>query len=130
MPDRALVVDDDESTRYFLCALLRRDGWEVSEAEDGTGAMERVWGAVKDGQPFRLIILDVMMPQMDGFTTAERIRRVERERNVRRAHIIGFTGYPEYMTSEEALRRADFDRVTMKPKTPDELRELFAEARG
>lgn len=64
-PCSALVVDDDESTRKMIRAVLERAGWAVMEAENGKVALERV----AEDCP-ALIILDLVMPEMDGIEFA------------------------------------------------------------
>jgi len=66
---RILVVDDDEDIRSLLSELLGRAGYRVDEAVDGRSALRRLFEA-----PPSLVILDVTMPDMDGYQTLERIR--------------------------------------------------------
>ena len=66
---RVLVVDDDEDIRLLLKELLGRAGYEVDEAPDGRTALRRLYE-----RPPALVILDVTMPEMDGYQTLERIR--------------------------------------------------------
>ena len=63
------MVDDDEDTRERLRALLRKEGWSVVAAEDGAVALEEV---AKETPC--LILLDLMMPGMDGFTFLRQLR--------------------------------------------------------
>ncbi|HEV8533515.1 MAG TPA: GAF domain-containing protein [Methylomirabilota bacterium] len=67
-----LVVDDDPAIRELLRRQLEGDGYRVAEAENGRVALERL----RDGAP-GLIVLDLMMPEMDGFEFMEEIRRQE-----------------------------------------------------
>ncbi|MEE8429846.1 MAG: response regulator, partial [Candidatus Desulfatibia sp.] len=69
--DKVLVVDDDPSIRKTLIRNLRRPGYTVLEAENGKEALEVVYNERPD-----VIVLDVMMPVMDG-TTFCRILRSE-----------------------------------------------------
>ncbi len=64
-----LVVDDDAGTRDRLCAMLTRDGWAVELAADGPAALQRV-AAVRPA----VILLDLMMPGMDGFGVLKELR--------------------------------------------------------
>ena len=64
-----LVVDDEPNIRDLLASSLRFAGFEVTTADDGNGALHGVDGADPD-----LIVLDVMLPDMDGFTVARRLR--------------------------------------------------------
>jgi DNA-binding response OmpR family regulator len=66
---RVLVVDDDEDIRILLRELLERAGYSVDEAPDGRTALRNLYS-----QPPALVILDVSMPEMDGYQTLERIR--------------------------------------------------------
>ncbi len=76
-PRRVLVVEDDASTRSLFKRLLEKDGWAVAEAENGRVALERLAGA----RPC-LILLDLMMPEMDGFEFLEEMRRHEAWRHI------------------------------------------------
>ena len=65
-----LVVDDNEDNRYTLTRRLRRQGWSnLAEAENGEQALEML-----KRQRFDLVLLDVMMPVMNGYETLERIK--------------------------------------------------------
>ncbi len=64
-----LVVDDDEGTREFVGELMRVEGWEVVTAKNGVEAIE----IVEDNLP-DLVILDVDMPEMNGFEVFQRLR--------------------------------------------------------
>jgi signal transduction histidine kinase/DNA-binding response OmpR family regulator len=65
-----LVVEDEESTRTLLRSNLERDGWKVQVAENGRVALERM-----TAQRPALILLDLMMPEMDGFEFLNRLRQ-------------------------------------------------------
>jgi CheY-like chemotaxis protein len=69
-PCPVLVIDDEFSSRALLRAILEKEGWMVSEAENGIEALE----SMKRERP-RLICLDLMMPEMDGFEFAAEVRR-------------------------------------------------------
>jgi PAS domain S-box-containing protein len=72
-----LVVDDDPAVRALVRTMLARDGWEVVEAENGRAALERL--AV---QLPSVVLLDLVMPEMDGFEFAEALRAREQWRDV------------------------------------------------
>ena len=76
-PCTVLLVEDDEPTRSVTATMLRKDGWAVVEAEDGAEALKRVEARVPD-----LVLLDLMMPKMDGFEFAEALRANEAWREV------------------------------------------------
>lgn len=64
-----LVVEDDKSTARLMKAILKHAGYEVHSAENGIEALE-----LTDTQHIDLIVLDVMMPKMDGYEFTERLR--------------------------------------------------------
>jgi CheY-like chemotaxis protein len=64
-----LVVEDDDDTREMMVRTLANDGWTVREANNGRVALERV----QEGVP-ELILLDLMMPEMDGFEFISHLR--------------------------------------------------------
>src|SRR4051812_11841534 len=66
---RVLVVDDDEDIRTLVRELLERAGYTVEEAENGRAALRRLFSNAP-----ALVILDVTMPELDGYQTLERIR--------------------------------------------------------
>ncbi|HEV3318821.1 MAG TPA: response regulator transcription factor [Solirubrobacteraceae bacterium] len=66
---RILLVDDDEVTRELVRGVLERSGHDVSEAVDGRTGLRELYAASPD-----LVILDVEMPELDGWATLERIR--------------------------------------------------------
>ena len=67
---RILVVDDNEDNRYTLVRRLKREGYaDVVTAGDGREALEQL-----EQQEFDLVLLDIMMPEMDGYTVLESLR--------------------------------------------------------
>ena len=68
-PARILLVDDEQSVQKLLAYPLRKEGYEVVPAMDGEEALERC-----RGQNFDLIVLDVMLPKLDGFDVCRQIR--------------------------------------------------------
>lgn len=70
-PSTVLVVDDATTMRKFHRSILEEAGFEVQEARDGVEALE---GALVAAQPFGLLLVDVNMPGMDGYTLVERLR--------------------------------------------------------
>ncbi|HEU5116880.1 MAG TPA: response regulator, partial [Isosphaeraceae bacterium] len=70
-----LVVDDNATNRRILQDMLRSWGMKPSVVEGGRAALEALEKGQRDGTPFGLVLLDAMMPEMDGFTLASHIRR-------------------------------------------------------
>lgn len=74
---RILVVDDNEMNRDLLARRLKKNGHEISMAEDGQVALE-----IMEKEDFDLVLLDVMMPRMSGYEALEAIKKDERWRNI------------------------------------------------
>ena len=70
VPQRILVVDDEELLRDLLCDLLEDNGFDVVKAENGEVALGRFF----DLGPFDLVITDLMMPKMSGSQLIQKIR--------------------------------------------------------
>jgi len=77
MHNSILVVDDNEMNRDMLCRRLEKQGYTVAEVEDGQQALDLM--KVED---FDLILLDIMMPVMDGYGVLERMRANEKLKSV------------------------------------------------
>ncbi|MHB8643199.1 MAG: response regulator transcription factor [Gaiellaceae bacterium] len=69
--ESVLVVDDEEDIRLLLTELLRRHGYAVREASSGQDALRQLFA-----KPPSLVLLDVAMPELDGWATLARIREV------------------------------------------------------
>jgi CheY-like chemotaxis protein/anti-sigma regulatory factor (Ser/Thr protein kinase) len=124
----ALVVDDELSNRLILRALLAKLGYRVREAPDGEEAVDRFRGERPD-----VVFMDVMMPRMDGYEAAARIKRLSGDAFV---PIIFLTA----LTDEQALARcveAGGDDFLTKPfnhtllrskiQAMERIRQLHAE---
>ena len=102
-----LVVDDDADTRDRLRTVLERNGWTVREAGNGIEALDRV----SEARP-RLILLDLTMPVMDGFSFLERLRERPGCSNV---PVVVLSARD--MSSDERDKLVGADRVLRKDKT-------------
>jgi two-component system alkaline phosphatase synthesis response regulator PhoP len=107
---RILVVDDEEHIREVVKLNLELDGYEVVTANDGKKGFQRF-----QGEHFDLIILDVMMPEIDGFALAEQIRLSNSE-----VPIIMLTAKDSQNDRVTGLKRGADDYLT-KPFNLEEL---------
>jgi len=114
---RILVVDDEESHRIMLRAVLKGEGYEVSEASDGTEAVKAV-----EQEPFDLILLDIRMRTMDGIEALGEIRKISPL-----VPVLIMTAYASVKTAVEALKAGAFEYLT-KPLDIDELKILIEKA--
>ncbi len=76
---RILIVDDEPNIVISLEYLMKREGWETSVAADGEAALEAL---EKERPPPDLVILDVMLPKLNGFEVCRRIRAEPRWRTL------------------------------------------------
>jgi PAS domain S-box-containing protein len=114
-----LVVEDDAGTRALLGKALGKAGWQVTEAENGRVALEQM----QTSQP-ALILLDLMMPEMDGFEFLDALRRQQPRRDVPVVVITAKT-----LTEEDRKRlNGGVERVVQKNALDAE--SLLAEVRA
>lgn len=111
-----LVVDDEEDLRRLLTESLAREGFQVAAARSGREALVLVEQAPPD-----LIILDLVMPEMDGIETLRRIR----ERGVT-AKVVVLTAYGTAQQVREAMA-LDVREFIGKPFDVDRLIRIVAE---
>jgi CheY-like chemotaxis protein len=113
---RILVVDDEPLFLDALTILLGKLGHTVVAAEDGETAVE-----LFKEQEFSLVLLDLGMPRLNGYRTAEVMKRMHP-----RVPIILVTGWGS-ITSEEELRRIGIARAIAKPFKIDQLVQAIIE---
>ncbi|MGH2634790.1 MAG: GGDEF domain-containing response regulator [Actinomycetota bacterium] len=112
MPETILVVDDDPDIARFVEVNLRSAGYDVSVASDGEEALEKAGTLRPD-----LVLLDVMMPRIDGFEVAQRLRRNPQTSNT---SIIMLTA--KALSTDKVLGlTAGADDYIIKPFDPIEL---------
>jgi two-component system response regulator HydG len=114
---RILVVDDEESHRIMLRAVLRDEGYEVAEAGDGVEAFRAV-----EREPFDLVLLDIRMANMDGIEALTEIRKISPL-----VPVLIMTAYASVKTAVTALKAGAFDYLT-KPLDVEELKILVEKA--
>jgi DNA-binding NtrC family response regulator len=110
-PVRVLVVDDDKAICEYMETFLSKDGFEVKTLNDPAQAPEEV----KNGG-YHLVVLDLMMPKMDGLQVLERIRKVDND-----VAVVIFTGYPSLETAVQSMKMDAVDYLK-KPFNPEEFR--------
>jgi diguanylate cyclase (GGDEF)-like protein/PAS domain S-box-containing protein len=105
----ALIVDDDVIVRIFVREVLEQSGHEVCEAENGSQALERFIEYRPD-----IVLLDIMMPGMDGFTTCAKFRELM---GGSRVPILVMTALDDTESIAKAYERGATDFIT-KPLDP------------
>jgi two-component system, cell cycle response regulator DivK len=117
MTKRILVVEDQEDNRQIIRDMLAGTGYEIIEAENGEEAL----AAVAKQRP-DLILMDIQLPVMDGYTAT---RRIKADPALRSIPIIAVTSYA-LSGEDKKAREAGCDAYIPKPYSP---RELLAKVR-
>ena len=115
-PSRVLVADDEESIRTLVGRVLRRAGFVAIEANDGQHAIEHL-----DSAEFDAIVLDLMMPRIDGFGVINHLIET-RPRMMEKTIVL--TAFPKSAAKE---RLHHLCRIISKPFDLDELVQLVRE---
>ena len=133
---RILVVEDDTATREMMTHLLEKDKWTVDSAVNGREGLEKV----AENTP-HLILLDLMMPEMDGFDFAAQLRSDQRYRaipiivvtakDVTREDRLRLNGYVERIISKQTWDKDQFmDEIRTMVRSGAAARRQAEEARN
>lgn len=116
MQRSVLIVDDDAEIRMMLSMLMEMEGWRVIEAQDGLDAINKIEGQQPDA-----IVLDVMMPNMDGLTFCKSLRCKPETAEI---PIVMLSGKPTLAAMKEGLRAGATIYLTKPPDLDELLRHL------
>lgn len=94
---RILLVDDSEDNRLLVLAFLKKMPFSIDTADNGNTAVEMF-----KNSPYDIVLMDIQMPIMDGYTATKEIRRWEKERHLKPTPILALTAY----TLEEEARKS------------------------
>ncbi|HEY4743217.1 MAG TPA: response regulator [Desulfuromonadaceae bacterium] len=124
-----LVVDDDAMIAETLEIMLSIQGiTDVTKAENGLQAVSCFEKALRGGAPFSLVLLDIIMPEMDGQAALKRIRALESEAGITgdaRSVIIMTTSLGSPGDMIEALIEGDCTDYMVKPLTEGDLHGML-----
>jgi CheY-like chemotaxis protein len=118
MASKILIVDDTETMRLYEHMLLSGQGYELDMAENGVQALEKIDVFKPD-----LVLMDIMMPEMDGIECCRRIKSNEKTKNTK---VVIVTTKSEYGKVKEAFAAGCDDYVT-KPINRVELLSKMGE---
>ena len=107
-----MVVDDDDVNRDLLSRRLRQQGYQVSAAENGRRALKLI-----KAQPVDLVLLDVLMPEIDGFTSCERLKADPSTRDI---PVIFMTALTDIVDKVKGFELGAVDYIT-KPFQQEEV---------
>ena len=118
MVRRILIVEDNPQNRLLVKDVLEFHGYEIMEAEDGQAAIEMAKKYKPD-----LILMDIQMPVMDGFTAGKIIRGEPDTKNIKMIAVTSFA----MSGDKERVMEAGFDHYISKPINTRELPVLIKE---
>ncbi len=121
MQKRILLIDDEKDIRQILRAILENEGYQILEAADGREGFEKALAEKPD-----LIILDIMMPNLDGFGTAEKLKT---NKDTFGIPIIMLTAKDEPIDKEKAIALG-VNSFIVKLFDLEELRQTVKETIG
>ncbi len=108
---RVLVVDDEESVRFFILKGLKKEGYEAEAVASGRAAVDRLARA-----PFDIVLTDIVMPDVTGLDVLKAVHEMDKD-----AVVILMTAHGSVENAIDALRLGAFDYLTK----PFELKELL-----
>jgi two-component system, OmpR family, response regulator len=111
---KILIVDDERAILDYMQTLLERDGYQVKTLSDPLQVEEEV----RHGG-YHLIVLDLMMPRLDGIEVLKRIRKVDSD-----IAVVIFTGYPNLESAVASMKLDAVDYIK-KPFNVDEFRKVI-----
>lgn len=114
---KILVVDDDPSIREILSIQLTRLGYEVTTADDGLEAVTAFKASTPDA-----ILLDLMMPRLDGLASCQQIRALEKKTGAKRTPVLFLTARDSTHDKTSAALSGG-DEFVAKPVSMQELRD-------
>jgi CheY-like chemotaxis protein len=121
MAKRILVVDDDEMVLMALEELLKPEGYEVQTVAGGTEALQKL-----DQGGYDLLMLDVIMPEMDGYELCKRIREKEKYKET---PVVFLTAKSRDEDRAKGLE-AGANLYLSKPISPDKLLGIVSDVLG
>jgi signal transduction histidine kinase/DNA-binding response OmpR family regulator/HPt (histidine-containing phosphotransfer) domain-containing protein len=122
---RVLVVDDNTHARTILAQLLGGFGMRVSLCDSGELGLLRLQEAARSGDPYRIVLLDWLMPDMDGIEFAGRLRDLASDPGARPAILMVTAGDPDDLG--EKLARLGISQILAKPICEGPLHDALLE---
>jgi two-component system chemotaxis response regulator CheY len=117
MKMRFLVVDDDFETRRIVQKILRPYG-DIDVVTDGEEAVAAFSRSLEEGEPYALITMDILMPNIDGQQALREIREIEKERGIakeKQARVIMISGLDDSEQLHDAFFLGDATSYIVKP---------------
>ncbi len=123
---KTLIVDDSSMALLMTSFMLKKCGVEeITEATDGLQGLEAFASALRQGAPYSLVFLDIMMPQLSGQEALKRMRALEKEAGVSQSTIIMATALHSTTDMIDALIEGDCSDYLVKPFKAEDVRALL-----
>jgi two-component system chemotaxis response regulator CheY len=125
---KVLIVDDSISVQEMMQEMLKRSGLhDLTVAGNGQQALSLFREALLEGKPYGLVLLDIVMPKMDGQQALKRMRAMEKEAGTgTKALIIMVTSLSSTYDMMEAIVEGDCTDYLVKPFEPEHLQYMLA----
>jgi len=112
---KIMIVEDNPDNRFLIKAFLQKKDYSFEMAENGLEALEKF-----KNNSYDLILMDIQMPEMNGYQAVNEIRELEKENKLDKTEIIALTAYALDSDKERALREG-FDDYLTKPIKKNKL---------
>ena len=123
---KCLIVDDEIFCREFVATLLSANG-DCHQASSGSEALDKYNSALTSGEPYDLVIMDIMMPGISGHEAAKEIRRIEKEKKPeKRVNIVMLTALNSANDAMESFCNAQSAAYLVKPVSKDGLYNVMS----
>ncbi len=116
---KILIVDDDELNLMYLLKILQKEGCQVLAVDNGREAIDRYFDYHPD-----LVLMDIQMPDMDGFQLSRRLRKLEEDKGVEPTIIVAVTAYISD-NEEQEYKRSGINALLAKPFQSKDIRRII-----
>lgn len=126
---KCLIVDDDELGREIIAHYLQEVP-VVDTAAGGRDAVEKFQAALTSGDPYELILLDIVMPEMDGIAAGKEIRKLEKEQALpadKQVKIVMLTALNTPQDVMQSMMSVQSSAYLVKPVEPEKVRKTVSQ---
>jgi two-component system sensor histidine kinase/response regulator len=104
-PNKILIIDDMSTHLLLLQTILEEEGYEVTAIDNGKEAMEKI----ENDQNISLILLDIMMPELDGYQVLDKVKSEDKNENI---PVIVVSAKTDSSSIKKALEKGAYDYIT------------------
>ncbi len=125
---KVLIVEDEEMSRNLMAVLLKTHFEKCDKVVNGSEAIDAYIHSLEEQEPYDLICLDIMMPEMDGQTALQAIREIEKERGIGGRDMVKVLMTTSLDGAKEIMRafiKGSCEGYLTKPIDPDKLNDYL-----